>query len=139
MKSEALRGIRTMRQVMSSLDLARHQNTRTPNSLSKTWTEFRGLESTTDRQLGQILQKERSRFAASRTTVRRARERLLRSREKLAATINRNRCLTRLRQELQLSESESGDAPISREPTAQVQMAQSRDKEQNVHQLELRY
>lgn len=139
MKSEALRGIRTMRQVMSSLDVARRQNTRTPNSLSKPWTELRGLEATADRQLGQILQKERRRFAASRTSVQRARERLLRSREKLAATINRNRCLTRLRQELQRSESQSGDPSISREPTAQVPMAQPRDTQQNVRQVELSY
>ena len=113
MPSEALRNIRTMRQVMTSLDLAQNRRVKTTNSLSRTEEETAYLLSLTDRQAGQILAKEVKRFAAMEASVDKSRRRLLKAREKLAATINRNRALTELRYQLQRARWEkSVPAPI---------------------------
>lgn len=101
MQSEALRNIRTMRQVKTSLDLARSQRFKTTNSLSRTEEEAARLLSSSDPQAGQILAKERRRSAAMEASVEKSRQRLLRARDKLAATINKNRALTELRYKLQ--------------------------------------
>ena len=106
MPSEALRNIRTMRQVKTSLDLAKNQRVKTTNSLSKTEEEVAHLLTLTDRQVEQTLAKERKRFAAMEIAVDKSRHRLLRARDKLAVTINKNRALTELRHELQQSRLE---------------------------------
>jgi hypothetical protein len=111
MPSEALRNIRTMRQVKTSLDLARSQRVKTTGSLSRTKEEAARLLSLNDPQAGQILAKERKRSAAMEASVDKSRQRLLKAREKLAATINKNRALTELRHELQQSRLE-GRNPI---------------------------
>ena len=111
MPSEALRNIRTMRQVKTSLDLAKNQRVKTTNSLSRTEEEAAHLLSLSDPRVGQILEAERKRFAAHEAAVDKSRQRLLRAREKLAATINKNRALTELRHELQQSRLE-GRNPI---------------------------
>ncbi len=103
MQSEALRNIRTLRQIKTGLDVSRRKLTRTTNSLSKAPSEVEFLESLKDRQLYQVLQKERKRFAAQQASVTKSRSRVLRSREKLAMPINRNQALTELRRELQHS------------------------------------
>ena len=118
MVSETLRNIRTMRQVKTSLDLAKSQKLKTTNSLSKTKDEVEYLLSLTDRQAGQILAKERKRFAAQEAVIDKSRRRVLRSREKLAVTINRNRALTELRHELQQARWEGKDPkPSTKEPS----------------------
>ncbi len=130
MQSEALRNVRTMRQVKTSLDVARRQKVRTTNSLTKTADEVQYLESLTDRRLPQVLQKERQRFAAHQAAVNKSRNRVLRQRDKMAITINRNRALTELRHELQReSWGEKDPAPPKTEPVAK----------QDVRQIELRY
>jgi beta-glucosidase-like glycosyl hydrolase len=101
MKSEALRNIRTMSQVKTSLDVARSQRPRTVNSLSKTSGEIEYLESLTDRRLEQVMGKERRRFAAQEASINKSRQRVLKAREKLAMIVNRNRALMELRRELQ--------------------------------------
>jgi hypothetical protein len=101
MKSEALRNLRTMRQIRTDLDLARGRRLRTTNSLSKTPEELAHLGSLRDPKTEQILIKERARFARYPASVEKSRARLLNSREKLAMTINKNRALTELRHELQ--------------------------------------
>jgi LPS O-antigen subunit length determinant protein (WzzB/FepE family) len=101
MPSEALRNIRTVRQVNTSLEVSDRRRPRTTNSLSKTAEETAHLESLGDRRLEQVLARERQRSAALEASVEKSRRRLLRSREKLAVTINRNRALTALRHELQ--------------------------------------
>ncbi len=111
MPSEALRNIRTMRQIKTSLDLAKNQRVKTTSSLSRTEEEAAHLLSLTDRQVEQTLAKERKRFAAMEITVDKSRQRLLRARDKLATTINKNRALTELRHELQQSRLE-GRNPI---------------------------
>lgn len=129
MKSEALRNIRTMRQVKTSVDVARKQRLRTTNSLSKMEGEVKYLESLTDPRLEQVLQKERKRSAAREAAVNKSRQRLLRSRERLAATINKNRALTELRHELQRGRWEE-DPP----PKIELSLVQP-----NLRQMELKY
>jgi hypothetical protein len=101
MQSEALRNIQTMRQIKTGHDLARSRRARTTNSLSRTKEEAAHLLSLTDRRVEQILARETKRFAAMDASIEKSRGRVLRAREKLAATINRNRALTELRYELQ--------------------------------------
>jgi hypothetical protein len=117
MPSEALRNIRTMRQVKTSLDLARSQKLRTTNSLTRTRGEVEYLQTLTDRQIEQILAKERKRSAAMETAVDKSRRRLIKAREKLAATINKNRALTELRHELQQARWEGRNSvPLRKAP-----------------------
>jgi hypothetical protein len=123
MPSDALRNIRTMRQVKSSLDIARHQKSRTTNSLSRTEGETAHLLSLTDPRVKQILAKERKRFAAMEIAVDKSRQRLLRARDKLATTINKNRALTELRLELQQSRLE-GKNPTPEKAPIQAEVAQ---------------
>jgi len=127
MESEALRNIRTMRQVRTRLDVARIQKIRRTNSLSKSREEVEHLESLTNRRLGQVLAKERGRFAALDVSVKKSRQRVLRARERLAMTINRNRALTELRQELQGARWEGKDPALSKA------------EQPGLHQIELRY
>lgn len=131
MESEALRDVRTMRQVKTSLDVARRQKLRTTNSLSKTREEIEYLESMTDSRLGQVLAKEKARFAAIDASVEKSRQRLIRSREKLAATINKNRALIELRHELQRARWEGRDPMLPK--------VEQPKPEQNLRQIELRY
>jgi len=132
MKSEALRNVRTVRQVKTSLDVARGQKLRTTNSLSKTREEVEYLESLTDWRLEQVLEKERRRFAAQEASINKSRQRVLRAREKLAMTVNKNRALTELRRELQQARREGNDPVAPKAETPAV-------SEQNLRQIELRY
>ena len=131
MKSEALRNIRTMRQVRTSLDVARSQGVRTTNSLSRTREEIAYLESLTDRRLEQVLQKEKGRFATQEASINKSRQRVLKAREKLAMTINKNRALTELRRELQQARWEGKDPVASKREALPAG--------QNLRQIELRY
>jgi len=115
MPSETLRNFRTMRQVKTSLDLAKNQRVKTTNSLSRTEEEAAYLLSLTDRRAGQILAKETKRFAAMEASVDKSRGRVLKAREKLAATINKNRALTELRYQLQRARWEKR-GPLKKEP-----------------------
>ena len=131
MPSEALRNIRTMRQVKTSLDLAGCQSLRTTNSLSKTEEEVAHLQLLSDRQIEQILAKERKRSAAMEAAVDKSRRRLIKAREKLAATINKNRALTELRHELQRARWEGRDSV----PSKKVPLNES----ENLRRMELEY
>ena len=127
MRSEALRNVRTMRDVKTSLDVARGQRLRTTNSLGRTREEAGQVESPTDRRMEQTLEKERRRFAARETSINRSRQRVLMSREKLAMTLNRNRALTELRHQLQRSRWEGNDpaapkVPAHRQPNREIEL-----------------
>jgi hypothetical protein len=111
MPSEALRNIKTMRQVRSSLDIVRRQRIRTTNSLSKSEDEASPLLNLSDPKVKQTLEKEAKRFAAREESFNRSRRRILAAREKLAVTINVNRALTQRRLELQQARLE-GKNPI---------------------------
>jgi hypothetical protein len=117
MQSEALRNIKTMRQVKTGHDLARNQKVRTTNSLSRTEEEATHLLSLTDRRIEQTLAKETKRFAMMEASINKSRGRVLKAREKLAATINRNRALTELRYQLQRARWGKGaPIPLKKEP-----------------------
>jgi hypothetical protein len=103
MKIETLRNIRTMRQVKSSLEVARNQNFKTTSSMSKTAEEIENLNSIglTNNQTAQILVREKARAAKFEASVERSQQKLLNSRKKMAGLVNRNRALTTLRHEIQ--------------------------------------
>jgi len=131
MVSETLRNTRTMRQIRTSLDLARNQRLKTTNSLSKTKEEVEHLQSLSDRGVAQILAKERKRFATQEAVIEKSRRRVLRSRENLAVTINKNRALTELRHELQRARWEGRNSILlKKEPLTEGR---------NLRQMELRY
>jgi hypothetical protein len=131
MPSEALRNIRTMRHVKTSLDLAKNQRVKTTNSLSRTKEEAAHLLSLTDRRVVLILAKETKRFATLEASIDKSRGRVLKAREKLAITINKNRALNELRRELQQARW-NGNEPAP----AKMKMPTPRP---NLHQVELRY
>ena len=131
MESEALRNIRTMRQIKTNLDLAGSRRVKTTNSLSKTDEEVTRLLSLADGQIEQILAKERKRFAAMGIAEDKSRQRVLKARQKLAITINTNRALNELRRELQQARWE-GKKPAP----AKVETPTPKP---NLHQVELRY
>ncbi len=136
MKSEALRNIRTMRRVKTSLDVARSQKVRTTNSLSKAREEIEHLELLTDGRLEQVLTKERARFAALNMSVEKSRQRIIKSREKLAAMINKNRALMELRHELQ-QRRRMGEEPASQASNSgEVKLPVG---ENSFNRVELRY
>jgi hypothetical protein len=131
MESEALRNLRTMRQIRTGTDLARNRKLRTTNSLSKTKEEVEYLQSLSARGVAQILAKERKRFATQEAVIEKSRRRVLRSREKLAVTINKNRALTELRHELQRARWEGRNSILlKKEPLTEGR---------NLRQMELRY
>jgi hypothetical protein len=113
MESEALRNIRTMRQVKSSLEVARNQRVKTTNSLAKTTEEIRRLASIDicNSQTVQILAKEKTRANKFEASAEISRQKLLKSREKIASLINRNRALTRLRHEIQQDRDQKKESP----------------------------
>lgn len=130
-KSEALRNIKTMRQIRNSLNVARSEKLRTTNSLSRSREELEHLELLTDSRLEQVLAKERARVAAFAASVEKSRQRVIKSREKLAATINKNRALTDLRHQQQRARWDGNDPALPKddEPSSR----------RKFHQMELRY
>jgi len=100
MKRESLRGLRTMREVRTSLSVARPRREKTTNSLGKENIED-DSGSPPDAKLTQILANEKARAAAFEVSVAKSQQRMLKLRDRLAATIKRNEELTRLRKEIQ--------------------------------------
>jgi hypothetical protein len=130
MNSEALRNLRTMRQIRVGLDLIKKQKIRTTNSLSKTRIEVQHLQSITDPKTERVLAREKRRFLTQQLSIDKSRQRLLQSRHKLAATINRNRALMELRHDLQRGLWERRDHTARKtEPVA----------EHELRRMELRY
>lgn len=103
-----------MRQVKTSLDLAKNQRVKTTNALSRTVEEVAHLLHLRDPRVEQILAKERKRSAAVEAAIDKSRRRLIKAREKLATTINKNRALTELRHELQQARWEGRDSVPSK-------------------------
>ena len=138
MQSEALRNIKTMRQVKSSLEVAGRQRIKTTNSLFKTVEENERLESVglDSGQTAQILAKEKMRAAKFEASVERSRQKLLKSREKIAGLVNRNRALTNLRHEIQHNrEAAKGAHVMAINSAAKTEAA----KHNGLHEIELKY
>ncbi|MBI4285888.1 MAG: hypothetical protein HY670_08355 [Chloroflexi bacterium] len=121
MKSEALRNIGTMRQVRTSLDIARGQRCKTTNSLSRTKDEVQYLEHLADKRLPQLLEKERRQFGAQEAAIEKSRQQVLKAREKLAVTVNRNRALGDQRRQLQKSRWGGEGAALPKTETPAIQ------------------
>lgn len=137
MESEALRNIRTMRQVKTSLEVAGNQKIKTTGSLSKTTKERDRLGS-----LGidssftiQILTKEKARAAKFEASVKRSRQKLLKSRDKMANLVNRNRALTTLRHQIQQDRDQKRELPSLPKPLVKKEMT----KYDRLHGIELKY
>jgi hypothetical protein len=138
MQSESLRNIKTMRQVKSSIEVANRQKIKTTNSLFKTDEEAEFLETAGlgSGQTAQVLAKEKMRAAKFEASVERSRQKLLKSRKKIAALVNRNRALTNLRHEIQHNrESVKIASTVSRIPPAQTEIP----AHNTLHKIELRY
>ncbi len=138
MESEALRNIRTMRQVKTSLEVARNQRIKTTSSLSKTAEESERLESLGigDGLTLQILAKEKARAAKFEASVERSRQRLLKSRAKIASLINRNRALNNLRHEIQQARDQTKESPpLSKQSVVKREIS----KRGSLRGMELKY
>ena len=137
MESETLRNIRTMRQVKSSLEVARKQRVKTTNSLFKTREESEHLESIgiDILQTRQILAREKARAAKFEASVERSRQKMHKCREKLAAVINRNRALTQLRHEIQQDRDQKKESPSLSKPVVK----QGNSKYGSLRGIELKY
>ena len=137
MESETLRNVRTMRQVKSSLEVARKQRVKTTNSLFKTREESEHLESIgiDILQTRQILAREKARAAKFEASVERSRQKMHKCREKLAAVINRNRALTQLRHEIQQDRDQKKESPSLSKPVVK----QGNSKYGSLRGIELKY
>jgi hypothetical protein len=83
-------------------DIAGARNIRTASSMFMTRGERESLESAMDfRALSREARRERDKFARQDAALEKFQENYFRSRERLAATINKNQALMRLRHELQ--------------------------------------
>jgi hypothetical protein len=134
--SEALKRVRTMRDVRISLDVARKQKPRTTNSLFRSDEQAQSIDLSADRRLHQVLGKERKRFAAQEASLNQSRERLLAVRKRLAKTIDRNRALTDLRLELQQARCRGKRNVPPKTATTGAELSKT---EANLHQISLRY
>jgi hypothetical protein len=137
MKSETLRNIKTMRQVKTSLEVARHHELKTTNKLYKTAEEIEELESMSleDKQIAQILAREKARAAKFEASVDKSQRKLLASRKKLAVVINRNRALTELRHEIQMQR----DQMKNPQPNPLLTLKAEKIKQGKLVGLELKY
>lgn len=132
MESEALRNIRTMREIKTSLDVARKQKVRTTNSLSRTKEEIGHLESIEPPELNQLLTKERKRLVAFDMSVEKSRQRLLQLRERLAGIINKNRAIMEVRHQLQ-------QARWTKDPASPLPKIKLNPRSEGFHEVELDY
>ena len=116
MESETLRNIKTMRHVKSSLDVAMKKNIRTTNGLFKPKQTAEPNDPSADRQIGQILAREKTRLKTYEASVEKSRQRLLQSRKKLAAIIRRNQALTEMKHQLQQSRWQKPETDLPSSP-----------------------
>jgi len=119
--------IRLMGQSRNNSDIAGARDIRTASSMFMTREERESLASAMDfRALGIDTRREIDKFAHQDAAVERFQENYFRAREKLAATLNKNRALMRLKHELQRRrrmgedpKPEGGNATEAKAPTSQ--------------------
>jgi|GEM_PF-1895632 len=94
--------IRLLGQTRNSWDIRGVRNIRTASSMFMTREEQESLESAMDfRALGLETRRERDKFARQDGVVEKFKENYFKARNRLAAKINKNRALMKLRHELQ--------------------------------------
>ena len=103
--------IKLQGQTRNSSEIRGVHDIRAASSMFMTREEQVSLESAMDfRGLGSEARRERDKFARQDASVKKFRESCFRARERLAATINKNRALMELRHELQ-RRRRIGEAP----------------------------
>jgi len=102
MKHESLVAIKTFRDFKTGLENRSERKIRTTNSLCRTKKEQEILEALMDdKELSQTRQIDIQRFAQQDLAVKKSQEKILKIRDKLAKTINKNKKIIELRQKLQ--------------------------------------
>ncbi|MCJ7788587.1 MAG: hypothetical protein MUP69_00110 [Candidatus Atribacteria bacterium] len=102
MKHESLVAIKTFRDFRTGLENRSERKIKTTNSLCRTKKEQKILESLLDDQeLSQAIQKDIQRFAQQDLAIKKSQEKILKIRDKLAKTVNKNRQVLEWRQKLQ--------------------------------------
>lgn len=102
MKHESLVAIKTFRDFKTGLENRNERKIKTTNSLLRTKKEREILESLVDeKELSQVIQKDIQRFAQQDLAIKKSQEKILKIRDKLAKTVNKNKQVLELRQKLQ--------------------------------------
>jgi len=102
MKHESLVAIKTFRDFRTGLENRSERKIKTANSLCRTKKEQKILESLLDDQeLSQARQMDIQRFAQQDLAIKKSQEKILKIRDKLAKTVNKNKQIIELRQKLQ--------------------------------------
>lgn len=102
MKHESLVAIKTFRDFRTGLENRSERKIKTTNSLFRTKKEQKILESLLDdKELSQAIQKDIQRFAQQDLAIKKSQEKILKIRDKLAKTVNKNKQVLEWRQKLQ--------------------------------------
>lgn len=102
MKHESLVAIKTFRDFKTGLENRSERKIKTTNSLCRTKNEQMILESLLDDQeLSQVIQKDTQRFAQQDLAIKKSQDKILKIRDRLAKTVNKNKQVLELRQKLQ--------------------------------------
>ena len=102
MKHESLVALKTFRDFKTGLENRNERKIKTTNSLFRTKKEQKILESLLDDQeLSQVIQKDTQRFAQQDLAIKKSQDKMLKIRDKLAKTVNKNKQVLKLRQKLQ--------------------------------------
>ena len=102
MKHESLVAIKTFRDFKTGLENRSERKIRTTNSLCRTKKEQKILGSLMDdKELSQTRQIDIQRFAQQDLAVKKSQEKILKIRDKLTKTVNKNKKIIELRQKLQ--------------------------------------
>jgi aspartate oxidase len=102
MKHESLVALKTFRDFKTGLENRSERKIKTANSLCRTKKEQMILESLLDDQeLSQARQMDIQRFTQQDLAIKKSQEKILKIRDKLAQTVNKNKQIIKLRQKLQ--------------------------------------
>ncbi|MBE3091512.1 MAG: hypothetical protein IMZ42_04245 [Candidatus Atribacteria bacterium] len=102
MKHESIVTLKTFRDFKTGLENRSERKIKTTNSLCRTKNEQMILESLIDDQeLSQVIQKDIQRFAQQDLAIKKSQDKMLKIRDKLAKTVNKNKQVLELRQKLQ--------------------------------------
>ena len=102
MKHESIVTLKTFRDFKTGLENRSERKIKTTNSLFRTKKEQKILESLLDDQeLSQAIQKDIQRFAQQDLAIKKSQEKILKIRDKLAKTVNKNKQVLEWRQKLQ--------------------------------------
>jgi hypothetical protein len=129
--------IKLMARRRNSTDIPRARDIRTVSSLFMTREERESLGSAMDfRALGLEARREKDKFARQDQTIAKFKVTYFKAREKLAATINKNRAMMELRHELQ-QRRRAGEEPASQASSSgEVKLPVG---ENSFNHVELRY